>query len=143
MKIYSEIIGNINTDANWAGELKEAEIEYLDLDQWTAQKSRFASTSDRGNEYAVSLERNSRINDGDILFEDARHREHGGGIGYVVAAADDLLAVAVVAQTPRLQYARIAERFGIEAQRVDVGYVGESGHSSPLSTARVFSRRRS
>ena len=41
MKIYSEIIGNINTDANWAGELKEAEIEYLDLDQWTAQKSRF------------------------------------------------------------------------------------------------------
>ena len=35
MKIYSEIIGNINTDANWAGKLKEAEIEYLDLDPFS------------------------------------------------------------------------------------------------------------
>ncbi len=78
----------------------------------------------------------------DELFEDARHREHGGGIGYVVAAADDLLAVAIVAQTPRLQYARIAERFGIEAQRVDVGYVGEAGafEESALDGARLFAQ---
>ena len=71
MKIYSEIIGNINTDANWAGELKEAEIEYLDLDQWTAQKSRFIVKSSMGAECAVALRRHSRIENGDILEYDA------------------------------------------------------------------------
>mgnify|MGYP002508922369 CR=1 FL=1 len=74
MKIYSEIIGNINTDANWAGKLKEAEIEYLDLDQWTAQKSRFIVKSSMGAECAVALRRHSRIENGDILEYDAGKR---------------------------------------------------------------------
>lgn len=71
MKIFTRIIGNVAAP-EWRERAAAADKEYIELDQWTAQKSRFASTSDRGNQYAVSLERNSRINDGDILFEDAR-----------------------------------------------------------------------
>ena len=40
MKIYTEIIGNLQ-DPEWMKKAREAEIEYIDLDQWTAQKSRF------------------------------------------------------------------------------------------------------
>ena len=41
MKIFSEVIGNMTTDPQWAEKLKNTKIEYLELDQWTAQKSRF------------------------------------------------------------------------------------------------------
>ena len=58
MTVYTEILGNVNRDHEWAHRLENCETDYVILDQWTAQKSRFASTSDRGNEYAVSLERN-------------------------------------------------------------------------------------
>jgi len=71
MKIYTEILGNIR-DPQWAGKVRKARTEYLDLDQWTAQKSRFAARSDRGNEYAVALERHSRLLDGDIVDYDPR-----------------------------------------------------------------------
>lgn len=66
MKIYTEIIGNIHTP-DWGKKVKNIEIEYLDLDQWTAQKSRFVIKSDHGNEYAVALKRHSQLLDGDIL----------------------------------------------------------------------------
>ena len=88
MTIYTEILGNLR-DAQWAALGRENEVDCLELDQWTAQKSRFASTSDRGNEYAVSLERNSRINDGDILFEDARH----GTMLVVRVRLNDVMAI--------------------------------------------------
>lgn len=67
MKIYTEIIGNLHTSPEWADKLKEAEIESIYLDQWTAQKSRFLAKSDRGNEYPVALKRHAQIVDGDIL----------------------------------------------------------------------------
>lgn len=73
MKIYSEVIGNVNTDTGWAERLKKAEVEYLDLDQWTAQKSRFVLKSDTGAEYAVALKRNSRVENGDVLEYDVRN----------------------------------------------------------------------
>ena len=38
MKIYTEIIGNLQ-DPEWVKKAREAEIEYIDLDQWTAQKA--------------------------------------------------------------------------------------------------------
>ena len=50
MKIYTEIIGNLQ-DPEWVKKAREAEIEYIDLDQWTAQKSRFVVKGDRENEY--------------------------------------------------------------------------------------------
>ncbi|MCM1440655.1 MAG: hypothetical protein NC131_15870 [Roseburia sp.] len=73
MKIYSEVIGNVYTDTNWAKKLKETEIEYLDLDQWTAQKSRFIVKSSAGAECAVALRRHSRIENGDIMEYDAQN----------------------------------------------------------------------
>lgn len=88
MKIFTRIIGNVAAP-EWRERAAAADKEYIELDQWTAQKSRFASTSDRGNEYAVSLERNSRINDGDILFEDARH----GTMLVVRVRLNDVMAI--------------------------------------------------
>lgn len=66
MKIYTEIMGNRN-DPQWAERMRHAEPEYVDLDQWTAQKSRFVARSDRGNEIAVALKRHTQLLDGDIL----------------------------------------------------------------------------
>lgn len=74
MKIYSEIIGNLH-DPQWAGRAEGARTEYLELDQWTAQKSRFVARSDRSNEYAVALRRHTQLTDGDILeYDPGRQR---------------------------------------------------------------------
>ena len=55
MKIFSEVIGNMTTDPQWAEKLENTKIEYLELDQWTAQKSRFiAKGSDRRFEASQS-----------------------------------------------------------------------------------------
>lgn len=69
MKIYTAIVGNLRAP-EWAERAKEADIETIELDQWTAQKSRFAATSDRRNECAVALERHAQLLDGDILEYD-------------------------------------------------------------------------
>ncbi len=66
MKIFTRIIGNLNTP-EWRSRAEGVEVESIELDQWTAQKSRLVVRSDRGNEYAVSLERNSRMTDGDVV----------------------------------------------------------------------------
>ena len=50
MKIFSEVIGNMTTDPQWAEKLKNTKIEYLELDQWTAQKSRFIAKGSDGQE---------------------------------------------------------------------------------------------
>ncbi|MBP3356983.1 MAG: urease accessory protein UreE [Rikenellaceae bacterium] len=66
MKIFTRIIGNLNTP-EWRSRAEGVEVESIELDQWTAQKSRLVVRSDRDNEYAVSLERNSRMTDGDVV----------------------------------------------------------------------------
>lgn len=66
MKIYTEIIGNLNAP-QWKEKTRNAEIELIDLDQWTAQKSRFVGRSRLDNEYAVALKRHSQLLDGDVL----------------------------------------------------------------------------
>lgn len=71
MKIFSEVIGNMTTDSTWVEKLKNAKIEYLNLDQWTAQKSRFIAKGTDGTDYAVALKRHSQIENGDILEYDA------------------------------------------------------------------------
>lgn len=70
MKIYTEILGNINDSPEWHDRLHEADIDYVMLDQWTAQKSRFLGKGLSGNEYPVALKRNSQIVDGDIIDYD-------------------------------------------------------------------------
>ncbi len=66
MEIYTEILGNIHTP-QWQEKIKDYEIEYLNLDQWTAQKSRFVALSDHDREYAVALARHTQLLNGDIL----------------------------------------------------------------------------
>lgn len=56
MKIFSEVIGNMTTDPQWAEKLENTKIEYLELDQGTAQKSRFIAKCSDGQEYAVCFE---------------------------------------------------------------------------------------
>ncbi len=73
MQIYSEIIGNLH-DPQWAGRTATDRVEYIELDQWTAQKSRFVVRSETGDEYAVALKRHVQLADGDILTHDALNR---------------------------------------------------------------------
>lgn len=67
MKIYNTIIGNMNHSEEWKEKLKNAEIDYIFLDQWTAQKSRFLGRGVSGDEYPIALARHSQIIDGDII----------------------------------------------------------------------------
>lgn len=67
MKIFSEVIGNIHGDEQLAKKIAGADVEYLDLDQWTAQKSRFIVTGDKGTQCAVALKRNHQLIEGDVL----------------------------------------------------------------------------
>lgn len=73
MKIYSAIVGNLHAP-EWAARAEDADLETIELDQWTAQKSRFAARSDRGAECAVALERHAQLLDGDILEYDPAAR---------------------------------------------------------------------
>lgn len=66
-KIYTTILGNIHKDVSWIGKLQGVTVEYLDLDQWTAQKSRFVVRSTTGREYAVALNRHAGVSDGDVI----------------------------------------------------------------------------
>ena len=68
MNIYTEIIGNIYQDQTWSEKLKNADIEKIYLDQWTAQKSRFLAKGDKGNEYPIALKRHSQVINGDIIY---------------------------------------------------------------------------
>lgn len=67
MEIYTEILGNMFTSSEWREKLKEADVEYVTLDQWTAQKSRFVAKGDKGNEYAIALKRHAQVANGDII----------------------------------------------------------------------------
>lgn len=89
MKIFSEVIGNIHGDAALAKKIEAAEIEYLDLDQWTAQKSRFIVTGDKGTQCAVALKRNHQLIEGDVL-------EYDEGTGKAIVARIELSPVFVI-----------------------------------------------
>jgi len=70
MKVFSEIIGNMNLSPEWKEKLENADIDYIFLDQWTAQKSRFLGKGVSGEEYPIALARHSQIVDGDIISYD-------------------------------------------------------------------------
>lgn len=78
MNVISEIVGNVNTP-EWHEKLFHGEVpyflEYIFLDQWQAQKSRFLATSDAGNSYPIALTRGNRIADGDIVLVDDEARK--------------------------------------------------------------------
>lgn len=68
MEIYSEILGNIYQDTAWKDKVKDIEIEFVPLDQWTAQKSRFLAKGNKGNEYPIALKRHAQIANGDVIY---------------------------------------------------------------------------
>ncbi|MCH5226322.1 MAG: urease accessory protein UreE [Muribaculaceae bacterium] len=70
MKVYSEVIGNLNLSPEWKEKLANADIDYVFLDQWTAQKSRFLGKGLSGKEYPIALARHTQIVDGDIVEYD-------------------------------------------------------------------------
>ncbi len=74
MTVYSEILGNLNREPDWQKKVEGFDIEYVPLDQWTAQKSRFLGKGTKGNEYPVALARGSRVTDGDILAYDPENK---------------------------------------------------------------------
>ncbi len=70
MKVYNEILGNMNISPEWKEKLENADIDYIFLDQWTAQKSRFLGKGVSGEEYPIALARHTQIVDGDIISYD-------------------------------------------------------------------------
>ena len=89
MKIFSEVIGNIHADKDLADKMSKATVEYLDLDQWTAQKSRFIVSGDKGTQCAVALKRNTQLIEGDVL-------EYDPGTNKAIVARIELSPVFVI-----------------------------------------------
>ena len=73
MKIVTEILGNIHFPG-WGSRLKDVEVEYVCLDQWTAQKSRFLAVTEHGEEFPVALRRHAGVADGDIIYYSPEER---------------------------------------------------------------------
>jgi urease accessory protein len=86
--LVEAVLGNTK-DVEWSARLNAAHIDSLRLDQWEAQKNRLRKQTDDGTEVALSLQRGTRLHDGDILvwLEDQRT---------AVVAAIDLGEVMVV-----------------------------------------------
>ena len=87
MKIYTQIIGN-TASPHWAEAMQSIEKEYIDLDHWSAQKSRLVATGSLGNTYAISLDRGRRLSDGDIIYYSAEE-----GLAVVIRIALDEVMV--------------------------------------------------
>ncbi len=60
----------MNLSPEWKEKLDNAEIDYIFLDQWTAQKSRFLGKGTSGEEYPIALKRHTQVVDGDIISFD-------------------------------------------------------------------------
>lgn len=74
MIIIEGIVGNAR-EPQWRTRLEGADIDWLVLDQWEAQKSRLRKTTEREVELALSLDRNTHLHDGDILLWDENARQ--------------------------------------------------------------------
>ena len=66
MEVYTKILGNYHS-SEWHERLDGATIDYIDLDQWSAQKSRLLAVGTSGRTYPMALNRGSRLADGDII----------------------------------------------------------------------------
>ena len=70
MEVYNKILGNSHSP-EWATRLKDTKIDYIELDQWNAQKSRLLAVGGSGKTYAMAFERGVRLSDGDIIAYDS------------------------------------------------------------------------
>lgn len=69
MILVEKIQGNIKDD-HWQKKLGSLKQDFLRLEQWEAPKSRLRKSSEQGHELAISLPRNERLHDGDVLYYD-------------------------------------------------------------------------
>lgn len=75
MTVYTEILGNVNRDPEWASKIEGLDTDYVILDQWTAQKSRFLGKGLKGAEYPVALKRHTQVVDGDVIAFDPENKK--------------------------------------------------------------------
>lgn len=75
MTVYNEVLGNMNRDHEWKHKLEDADVDYIFLDQWTAQKSRFLGKGVSGEEYPVALKRHTQVVDGDVIAYDPENNK--------------------------------------------------------------------
>ena len=69
MILIDSVLGN-SREPVWKERLSSAQIDWLVLDQWEAQKNRFRRQTSGGLELAVALRRNTHLHDGDVLVWD-------------------------------------------------------------------------
>lgn len=69
MEVYTKILGNSHS-SEWKARLSGIDVDYIDLDQWNAQKSRLLAVGTSGKAYAMAFERGHRLLDGDIIAYD-------------------------------------------------------------------------
>jgi urease accessory protein len=67
--LIESVIGNVD-EPDRLEQLESAKIDNLVLDRWEAQKNRIRKATEGGTEVALSLDRGSRLRDGDILYWD-------------------------------------------------------------------------
>jgi urease accessory protein len=67
--LVESVIGNVDEPDRFE-QLAAAKIDNLVLDRWEAQKNRLRKETESGTEVAISLDRGSRLRDGDILYRD-------------------------------------------------------------------------
>ena len=74
--VVAQVLGNLD-DPEWAERLADdaVEVDVVELDQWAAQRSRLRRTTGRGRDLAVSLARDRRLRDGDVLIWDEAARQ--------------------------------------------------------------------
>ena len=74
MEVYTKILGNSHSP-EWAPLLAKANIDYIELDQWNAQKSRLLAVGGSGKTYAMAFARGVRLSDGDIIaYDEVSHK---------------------------------------------------------------------
>ncbi|GAA0715692.1 urease accessory protein UreE [Dactylosporangium roseum] len=71
--LVESVLGNA-TEPGWRDRLAGAHVDRLVLDQWEAQKRRLRKRTSGGVEVALSLARDTRLRDGDILTWDDPRR---------------------------------------------------------------------
>lgn len=72
MYLIEKVLGNINHPEGGVPPNGDYRHDVLVLEQWEAQKSRCRKKSQLGYDIGLSLDRNVRLNDGDILLYDEK-----------------------------------------------------------------------
>lgn len=88
MQLVEKVLGN-RSDPEWKAKLEGAALDALELTQWEAQKNRLRKDTAGGRSLAISLDRDTFLQDGDILLWDEAAKT-------AVVCAIDLCEVMVI-----------------------------------------------